>query len=594
MASYPQQFSAGVFYVPPPETQGNAFAALWHGWHQVRSPYAQALFKARLAALDPTAQYRLLENLYERRAQMLEQAASIERAQMQSQSNAQAGSDRRYAAWISAMGSMQSAYYQYRGARERGELDLQGEMMKAGAMNDAARGYLEEYQKSVDAVATAANQGRADDAVAAMDTALTVAQRRIESLRATDPMQADTLARAVRGTQLPINDGELEQALNAGVEASIPSAPNYSVTQPGRVGAPAPLPFWDPAQPAATASPNGSGQAPPPATGRQPVSTGGGTTAPAPSSAAPAATSPLGSTASSTSVRVSGPTSPITAQLLAAANELSGDTADVRRQIPDVRGELGGFYDPIPGAPVRGQRRASETIARDLMPPPPGRSMQAAAAPAPRPTFAPLPTAAPSGTVAAKGEPAATASERAPRGPGGVASDGAARTADPAGSPAPAPAPKPTTQDPFGLLRPAVPPPGQAAPAQELIGPPPVLTRDEYARQITERDLFGLGSGAPPAAPAPAAPAPARAQPKLTPQADLDRARAVLDDPAQRRALVERGPAPPPPQRWGQEYNRAWYSYKGPFTEFSPLWDEYAKRRADDPYLTWEQFLGSR
>lgn len=544
--SYPQQFSAGVFYVPPPQTLGNAFSAAWHGWHGIRSKYALLLFNARMAALDPAAQYKLLESLYERRAQMLEQAASLERAAMQAQSNAQAGSDRRYAAWVSANASLQSAYLDYRRGREAAEIGLQGDILKAGHMDDTARAHLEEYRRSADAAATAANQGRFDDAAKIMEDALNVAEARIGSMD-NDPMQADTLRRAIRGTQLPINDPVFEQAMSASVEASIEAAPEYNTTKPGGAGRPATLPFADPA---AAAPPNGSGQAPPPAAGRQPASTGGGTTAPAPSSAAPAPTPapPYGSTASSTSVRTSGASPALTAQMLAAAAELGADIQDVRAGIPNARAELGGFYDPIPGTPPRGGRaKRSAIIAQDLAGP--GRSMQAAAAPPPRPTFAPLPTSAAPATVPAAGEP--------PRG-GGVVSTAAGSQPSPAPkAPAPkAPAPAPAARAPV------------AAPESLLYPPPPPITRDEYVAGIMGRDLFGAGSGSPPVA-APTAPRPA-------------------DDLA--------GPAPTAPAwpRWGQEFNRAWYSFDGPFTEFSPLWDDFLKQRATDPALTWEKYQGSR
>lgn len=593
--SYPQQFAGGVFYVPRPETQGNAFAALWHGWHQVRSPYAQAMFNARLAALDPTAQYKLLENLYERRAQMLEQAASIERASMQAQSNAQSGSDRRYAAWVAAQASMTGAYYGYRAQRERGELDLQGEIMKAGHLEDTTRTYLEDYQRAADAAATRANQGPdgAGDAAAIMSDALDTAAMRIQSLQTTDPMQADALARAVRATQLPINDNELEQAFSQAIDASVPSAPNYSTTRPGQLGRPAELPFYDPA---ASVPPSGSGQAPPAATGRQPDTTAGGTTAP--TRAAP----PFGSTSQSVSVRTSGaPISPITAQLLAAADELSGDIADTRARIPDARAELGGFYDPIPGTPRRGDRRAAPSpMVADLLGP--GPSMRAAAAPMARPTFAPLTPPAQAGTVAPQGEPAPAAGERAPQGPGVVASGGTARSAAPAGSPPSPPAPKtaPSTLTPPEVLAPAravLDDPEQRA-AMVAAGPTALRADVVDGLRPVARDLLGPPPSAAPPSGARAPAQPAGARPLGTPLEQARRVRgaapaSAFDPVAAARAPVA-DPAPAPASRWGDEFNRAWYSFQGSFPDFSAKWDQYQKAKAADPSLTWETFQGAR
>ncbi len=57
------QLGAGVYYVAPPGKNSNRFASFMASWLKTRTPWAEAIFKQRLAALDPTAKLAALAQL---------------------------------------------------------------------------------------------------------------------------------------------------------------------------------------------------------------------------------------------------------------------------------------------------------------------------------------------------------------------------------------------------------------------------------------------------------------------------------------------------------------------------------------------------
>ncbi len=57
------QLGAGVYYVAPPGKNSNRFASFMAGWLKTRTPWAESIFKQRLAALDPTAKLAALAQL---------------------------------------------------------------------------------------------------------------------------------------------------------------------------------------------------------------------------------------------------------------------------------------------------------------------------------------------------------------------------------------------------------------------------------------------------------------------------------------------------------------------------------------------------
>lgn len=72
----PQQFAPGLFYVAPPDAGPNAFASFWSNFLQARAPYAQAVFQARLRAMDTSAQDQAV-------AQLAQQLAGLRKAEEQ-------------------------------------------------------------------------------------------------------------------------------------------------------------------------------------------------------------------------------------------------------------------------------------------------------------------------------------------------------------------------------------------------------------------------------------------------------------------------------------------------------------------------------
>jgi hypothetical protein len=68
-----------AFYLPPPNGTPNPFAEFWSNFLQTRTPWVMQAYQARLAALDPSAQYAAIAALGDQRAKLLEQQAKNER-----------------------------------------------------------------------------------------------------------------------------------------------------------------------------------------------------------------------------------------------------------------------------------------------------------------------------------------------------------------------------------------------------------------------------------------------------------------------------------------------------------------------------------
>lgn len=69
-----------LYYVAPPDTGPNAFAAFWANFYQARNPWATEVFKTRLAQLDPQKQYEQLLAMKEAEARTVNAYANLRNA----------------------------------------------------------------------------------------------------------------------------------------------------------------------------------------------------------------------------------------------------------------------------------------------------------------------------------------------------------------------------------------------------------------------------------------------------------------------------------------------------------------------------------
>lgn len=294
MAEAPQLFAdpstsgVSLFYVAPPSGEYNVAAAFLSNYLRRRAPQQDAVFAAKLRAMDPTARYAQLAKMADTRSKLLDQLAANERNRATNATTLAKGANDLVAEGLKLHGINTQAQAQIAAAN----IGRDTELMKQRAVKEGGQKIVTDATAAInetrDALARAAQMAPGAARNQAEADAWTAYDRRMQDNSKaasvlTNPGERDAVREAIQGqlATIALSDSDLKSGMQEIGNANFPAPATQEVRQYGVGSRDLDSVVREAKAAAQILSPAGQGQSrPPPA--------GGG------SSAQPAETPPAG------------------------------------------------------------------------------------------------------------------------------------------------------------------------------------------------------------------------------------------------------------------------------------------------------------